>query len=80
MRAFADRLPNAAQIGLLALCRCALFASLAVISFKQLKLARWPCPRCGCAFGGFRGKVWLQNNCAYCGLPKGTSAFPNSTA
>jgi hypothetical protein len=70
MGAFADKLPNAVQIGLFALCLGAVFGSIAVISLKQLKLSRWPCPRCGCAFGGFWGTLWLPKNCVYCGLPK----------
>ena len=74
MRTFADKLPNAVQIGFFALCLGAVFSSIAVISLKQLKLSRWPCPRCGCAFGGFWGTPWLPKNCVYCGLQKGANA------
>ena len=76
--AFADKLPNTVQIGLLTLCSVAMIASISVMSFKQMKWLRWPCPRCGCAFRGFWGRPWLPKNSVYCGLPREANAIVNS--
>ncbi len=40
------------------------------ISFTQLKLVRWPCPRCGNSFHGFWGRPFMPRKCCYCGLPR----------
>jgi hypothetical protein len=68
--ALAGKLPNAVQIILFTVCVVALIATGAVASVKHLKLIRWACPRCGCAFRGFWGVPWMPKNCAYCGLPR----------
>lgn len=68
--AFADRLQNALQIGLISFFMVALTATGVVAGLKQLKLIRWACPRCGCAFRGFWGRPWMPKNCVYCGLPR----------
>jgi hypothetical protein len=68
--AFADKLPNALQIGVFALCLVAVIASFAVMYVNQVRWFRWPCPRCGCAFRGFWSRTWLPKNCVYCGLPR----------
>jgi hypothetical protein len=68
--ALADKLPNVVRIGLFAFCLVALIASGAVAGLMQLKLIRWACPRCGCAFRGFWGRPWMPKNCVYCGLPR----------
>jgi hypothetical protein len=48
----------------------AIIACWAGVSFSQLKLLRWPCPRCGNSFRGFWGRLFLPGNCCYCGLPR----------
>lgn len=80
MSAFADKLPNAVQIGLFAFCLVALIATGAVAGIKQLKWLRWPCPRCGCSFRGFWSRPWLPKTCVYCGLPREENAIVNSHA
>jgi hypothetical protein len=80
MLAFADELPNAVQIGLFAFCLVALIATGAVAGLQQLKLIRWACPRCGCAFRGFWGRPWMPKNCVYCGLPREGNAIDISHA
>ena len=68
--AFGEGLPKAIQIGLLALFSFAVLTSIAMMSLKQLKWLRWPCPRCGCAFRGLWWRPWLPKKCVYCGLPE----------
>jgi hypothetical protein len=68
--AFADKMQRATQIALFAFCGVAVLSSMVVMSLKQLKWLRWPCPRCGCAFRGFWNRLWLPKKCAYCGLPR----------
>ena len=75
LMAFADKLPNPIQVGLFAFCLVAVLASSAVMSLKQLKWLRWPCPRCGCAFRGL-WRLWLPKKCVYCGLPREDNAKP----
>lgn len=77
--AFADRLPKTVQIGLFPLCLVAAIAAIAVMSYRQLKWLRWPCPRCGCAFRGL-WRPWLPRNCVYCGLPREGNAIDFSHA
>jgi membrane-associated protease RseP (regulator of RpoE activity) len=77
---FADRLQNAAQIGLLAFFLAALIVTGTVAGLKQLKLIRWACPRCGCAFRGLWGKPWMPKNCVYCGLPREANTIDTSHA
>ena len=72
--AFADKMPRTVQIGFFAFCVVAVLSSIGVMSLKQLKWLRWPCPRCGCAFRGFWGRPWLPRKCVYCGLPREDSA------
>lgn len=72
--AFGDGLPKAIQIGLLALCSLAVLTSIAMMTLKQLKWLRWPCPRCGCAFRGLSWRPWLPKKCVYCGLPREDNA------
>lgn len=69
----ADRIPKTIQMGLFGFCAVAVLFSIGVMSYKQLKWIRWPCPRCGCAFRGFWGRPWLPRNCVYCGLPRAES-------
>ena len=75
--ALADKMHRAVQIGLFALCIAALLSSTVVMSLKQLKWLRWPCPRCGCAFRGLWGRLWLPKKCAYCGMPRADSPNPS---
>ena len=72
--AFADKMHRTIQISLFAFCILAVLSSIVVMSLKQLKWLRWPCPRCGCAFRGLWGMLWLPRKCAYCGLPRVASA------
>jgi len=74
--AFADKMHRTIQIGLFAFCIVAILSSIVVMSLKQLKWLRWPCPRCGCAFRGFWVRLWLPKKCAYCGLPRADSQNP----
>jgi len=74
--AFADKMHRSIQIGLFTLCIVTFLSSIVVMSLKQLKWLRWPCPRCGCAFRGFWGRLWLPKKCAYCGLPRAENANP----
>jgi hypothetical protein len=78
--AFANRPPKPIQLGLFASCVVAVFASIALISLKQLRWVRWPCPRCGCSFRGFWSRPWLPRQCVYCGLPREENAIVNSQA
>jgi hypothetical protein len=71
---FADRIPRNILVGLFALLMVVALASMGVMTTKQLKWLRWPCPRCGCAFRGFWAWLWLPRKCAYCGLPRDDSA------
>jgi hypothetical protein len=73
---FAHKMDRAVQIGLFAFCIVAVLSSTVVISLKQLKWIRWPCPRCGCAFRGFWGRLWMPKSCVYCGLPR-ENAIPH---
>ena len=70
---FADKVARTIQIILFVLCMVAVLASIVAMSIKQLRWLRWPCPRCGCSFRGFWGRLWLPKNCVYCGLPREAS-------
>jgi hypothetical protein len=74
--AFADKMHRTIQIVLFTFRIVAILSSIVVMSLKQLKWLRWPCPRCGCAFRGFWGRLWLPKKCAYCGLPRAENANP----
>ena len=74
LAAFADRLSNPIRAGLFGLCVVGVLASIAVMSLKQLRWLRWPCPRCGCAFRGLWWRPWMPKNCVYCGVPREDSA------
>jgi len=76
LAAFADKMHRAIQVGLFAFCIVAILSSTVVMSLKQLKWLRWPCPRCGCAFRGNWGRLCLPKKCAYCGLPRAESKNP----
>ena len=75
--AFADKMHGTIQIGFFAFAFVAILSSTVVMSLKQLKWLRWPCPRCGCAFRGFWGRLWLPKKCVYCGLPRADSSNPS---
>jgi hypothetical protein len=68
--AFAEKMHSNVQVALFVFCAVAVFSSMIVISLRQLKWLRWPCPRCGCSFRGFWGSLRLPKKCAYCGLPR----------
>jgi len=74
--AFADKVHRNVQVVLFVFCAVAFLSSMIVISVRQLKWLRWPCPRCGCAFRGVWGRLWLPRKCAYCGLPRAEKANP----
>jgi hypothetical protein len=77
---FGDGLSHPAQIVLGATCISAIIGLFFVINVNQLKWMRWPCPRCGCSFGGFWGRPWLPKRCAYCGLPREEKATSHSSS
>lgn len=47
------------------LCACTV-----IVGFRLQRVRYWPCPRCGCAFGGRWGDSKLPSQCAFCGLPR----------
>src|SRR5208282_3568965 len=67
---FADKVHRNVQVVLFVFCAVAFLSSMIVISIRQLKWLRWPCPRCGCAFRGVWWRPLMPKNCVYCGLPK----------
>jgi len=68
--AFGDYMPRPVRIVFFAFGIAAILVSSIFMAVKQLKWLRWPCPRCGCAFRGFWGRLWLPKSCVYCGLPR----------
>jgi hypothetical protein len=70
MTRIADRLSHVVQLALGVICMGAIIGAIAVVNLNLLKWMRWPCPRCGCSFRGFWGRLWLPKSCAYCGLPR----------
>ena len=77
---FADKLSGTLRIGLFALCVAAAIYSTVLLSLRQLKWLRWPCPRCGCAFRGLWVRPWLPKACVYCGLPRESNTSPSPVA
>lgn len=66
----ADSIPNAVQLGLFSTSIAALTVAGMAAGLKQLRLMRWACPRCGCAYRGLWGRPWMPKSCVHCGLPR----------
>lgn len=66
---WSSKLPQSAQMGLVAIFFTFCIASSVLLTFNQMKWYRWPCPRCGCAFRGL-WRLWLPKRCVYCGLER----------
>jgi hypothetical protein len=67
---FGEKLPRPLGVSFLVICLIALVLSIGFMSSYQWKWLRWRCPRCGCAFRGVWGRLWLPRHCVYCGLPR----------
>jgi hypothetical protein len=68
------RLPETVARVLMIVWVAAVLFSFTMNTAVALRFFRWPCPRCGCAFNGMWIRPWFPKKCAYCGLPRESSA------